>query len=207
VDGSAPTTASPAYAAPFTVPLGTTVRAATYTVDGEPLAAARSFSLAPEALLTRNSAELDACPDGAMGLRVPLSPDVTATAPVFNVNLFDACWVYPKARLDGVTRIEVAAARLPRNYGLAHDIDKVMSHPASTPFGELVIRAGSCAGPVLASLPLPDPKAGGDVHLPLDAAIKPQAGEQDLCMIFTAPIDGPLYAINTVQLVQARDAR
>jgi hexosaminidase len=207
VDSAPPTADSPIYAAPFKAPLGALIQARTYTADGQPLSAPRQFSLAPEALLTRDSAQLEACPDGAMGLRVPLSPDVTTTAPVFDVNLFDSCWIYPKARLDGVARIEVAAARLPRNYGLAHDIDKVVSHPASTPFGELVIRAGSCAGPVLASLSLPDPKAGGDVHLPLGAAIKAQTGEQDLCMMFTAPIDGPLYAINTVQLVRTGDAR
>ena len=59
---------------------------------------------------------------------------------------------------------DISAARLPRNYGLAHDQSKVVAHPASTPYGELVVRGASCAGPVLASFPLPDPKAMGDVQ-------------------------------------------
>jgi hexosaminidase len=201
LDGSTPTASSRLYTGPIAAPLGAEIRAAAYTPDGELLAAPRSFSLAAQALQTRSSSELTACPNGAMGLRVPLTPDAVTTAPVFDVNLFDSCWLYPKARLDGVGRIEVSAARLPRNYGLAHEIVKVMSHPAATPYGELSIRAGRCGGPVIATLPLPDPKAGGDVHLALNAALTPRTGEEDLCLIFTAPIDGPLYAIDKVELV------
>ncbi len=201
VDGSAPTIASPVYRAPFTLPLGAEIQAATFTVEGQPLAAARHFSLTPQALLTRSSAQLDACPAGAMGLRVPLSPDVITTAPVFDVNLFDACWIYPKARLNGVARIEVAVARLPRNYGLAHDQAKVVSHPAATPFGELVVRAGGCDGPLAATMPLPDPQAGGDVRMALTAPLNAGGGQRDLCLLFTAPIQGPLYGIDTVRLV------
>ncbi len=201
LDGSTPGPASPAYVTPFTVPLGTQVQAATFTPDGQTLASPRRFSLAADALLTRNSSALSACPNQALGLRVPLTPDATTTAPVFDVDLFDSCWIYPKTQLDGVSAITVSAARLPRNYGLAHDIDKVVSHPKTTPFGELVVRAGACDGPVAARVPLPDPKAGGDVHLSLTSALT-LTGEQPLCLLFTAPIDGPLYAIDQVRLVR-----
>jgi hexosaminidase len=134
-----------------------------------------------------------------MGLRVPLTPDAMTTAPVFDVDLFDDCWTYPKTQLDGVGAIEVAAVRLPRNYGLAHEIDKVVSHPKTTPFGELLVRAGGCEGSVVASFPLPDPNAGGDVHLSFKSALA-LTGEQPLCLMFTAPIDGPIYAIDQVRL-------
>ena len=204
LDGSTPTSGSPVYTAPFTVPLGTRVQAATFTPDGQTLAAPRRFSLATDALLTRDSAALSACPHQAMGLRVPLTPDATTTAPVFNVDLFDTCWIYPKTRLDGIAAIAISAVRLPRNYGLAHDIDKVISHPRTTPFGELVVRAGGCDGPIAATFSLPDPKAGGDVHLSLKSDLA-LIGEQPLCLLFTAPIDGPLYAIDRVRLVRKGD--
>ncbi len=201
LDGSTPTPRSPPYTAPFTVPLGTEVEAATFTPDGQTLAAPRRFSLAVDALLTRDSATLSACPHQAMGLRVPLTPDATTTAPVFDVDLFDDCWTYPKTRLDDIGAIAIEAVRLPRNYGLAHEIDKVVSHPKTTPFGELAVRAGGCDGPAAATFPLPDPNAGGDVHLSFrsDLAL---TGEQPLCLLFTAPTDGPLYAIDQVRLVR-----
>jgi len=201
LDGSLPNAGSPAYVAPLTVPLGTEVWAATFTPDGQTLAAPRRFSLATDALLTLDSVQLSACPHQAMGLRVPLTPDATTTAPVYDVDLFDDCWTYPKTRLDDIAAIVIAAVRLPRNYGLAHEIDKVVSHPKTTPFGELVVRAGACDGPVVASFPLPDPKAGGDVHLSLRSNLA-LTGEQPLCLIFTAPIDGPLYGIDQVRLVR-----
>jgi hexosaminidase len=201
LDGSTPTPASPAYVAPLTVSLGAQVQAATFTPDGQTLAAPRRFSLASDTLLTLNSVELSACPHQAMGLRVPLTPDATTTAPAFNVDLFDDCWVYPKTQLDGIGAILISAVRLPRNYGLAHEINKVVSHPKTTPFGELLVRAGGCDGPVTASFPLPDPNAGEDVHLSFRAKLA-LTGEQPLCLLFTAPIDGPLYGIDQVRLVR-----
>ncbi|TWB13688.1 hexosaminidase [Nitrospirillum amazonense] len=198
-DGSAPTPASPRYEAPLRLTLPAILNAAVFSDAGQMLAAPRRYDLAAEALRTRQSGELAACPQGEMGLRIPLTPDAATRSPVFNVNLFDACWVYPKARLNGVTALTVQAARLPRNYGLAHDAVKVRSHPATKPNGELVVRVDGCDGPVAATVPLPSP-AKAPVQFPLTAPLPVATGEHDLCLTYTASIHGPLYAIGSVSL-------
>ena len=208
LDGTAPTPASPALAAdgrPLTVSPPARLRAVAFDNAGHPLAAEREQRFDTETLLTRSSNQLQACPPGEMGLRVPLRTEATDWKPVFNVNIFDACWIYPRARLDGVQGIAVDAGRLARNYGLAHDAVKVIQHPASRPGGELEVRQGDCQGPVLASLPLPAGTAPS--AFTLKAALPPLTGVQDLCLRFTAPIDGPLYAIDAARLLAAQPAR
>lgn len=203
IDGSAPTATSPLYATPFEVTLPATIRALAFAADGTPLAAARTRTLDRASLSTRRSSELQACPGGDLGLRLPLLPDLgRADTPVYNVDLFHSCWIYPAARLDGVAAIHVDAARLARNYGLAHDQAKVVAYPAQTVHGELEVRRDSCNGPALARLPLP---AGHAVGRPLDlqGRLSSSAGAHDLCLRFTAPIDGPLYAIGAVHLLES----
>jgi len=202
-DGSIPTLASPRYVGPIALSLPATVRAQPFAADGTVLAAVRSRVLNDAALRTLPSSELVPCPDGDSGLRLPLMPDLGAPdTPVYNADIFRACKIYPAARLDGIAAIHVDAARLPRNFGLAHDQVKVISYPATTAHGELEVRLDRCDGPVLVRLPLPAGKAPG-ARMSLSGAMPAQSGDHDLCMRFTAPSDGPLYAIGTVQLITA----
>jgi hexosaminidase len=200
-DGSAPGATATAYAGTFDVTLPTTVRAITFAPDGTPLAAVRSRVIDRTSLLTRRNGEFTKCPDGGLGLRMPLLPDLGAMdTPVYDVDLFHSCWLYPKAPLDGITGIQVDMARLARNYGLAHDQSKVVSYPAATAHGELEVHQDTCAGPLLTRLPLPPGKALGE-RFTLDGALPRSSGEHDLCLRVTAPIDGPLYGLGTVQLL------
>jgi hexosaminidase len=48
-------------------------------------------------------------------------------------------------------------------------------------------------------MPLPDP-AHNARNFTLNAALPAQQGEHALCLIYTAPIDGALYAIDQVSL-------
>jgi hexosaminidase len=131
---------------------------------------------------------------------MPLLPDLGALdTPVYDIDLFHACWLYPKAPLDGVTGVRIEAARLARNYGLAHERSKVVAYPAKTPNGELEIHQDTCAGPLLASLPLPTGKAPGE-KIVLRGALPATRGGHDLCLRVTAPIDGPLYGLDSVTL-------
>ncbi|MEE7559963.1 beta-hexosaminidase, partial [Xanthomonas sp. Kuri4-2] len=201
-DGSEPGASSPRYTAPFPVTLPATVKAAVFSEAGVPLAAMRSRRFDRAALLSVDTQGLRNCADqGPLGLRVPLLPDLPgADAPVYNVDLFHACWIYPQARLDGVSAIRIDAARLARNYGLAHDQSKVQQYPATAPGGELEIREG-CDGALLAQVPLPAGDTLGETF-PLEAALPARSGTHDLCLRFTAPIQGPLYAIGGVHLIE-----
>ncbi len=201
LDGSVPTASSPAYAAPFEVTLPATVRAIALDARGEPLAAPRVRVLDVANLLTRESAELPNCPGSDFRLRVQPTPDATSLAPAYNVNIFDTCQRWPDARLDGIAAIHVEVARLERNYQLAHDAKLVVSRPARTAHGELVVHLDGCDGQVLASMPLPDPT--GPRRFPLSAALAGTKGVHELCLIFTAPTDGPLYGIERASLTPA----
>jgi len=199
LDGSAPTPASPRYDAPFEVSLPATVRAASFADDGSRLAAPRQRVLDRAALLSLPGDTLPNCPGSDFRLRLQPMPDAKSTQPVYAVNVFDACQQFPATWMDGVTAIHVDAVRLPRNFALAHEQKLVVSRPHATPFGELVVHADRCDGPVLASMPLPDP-AHSARHFALDARLPAQHGEHALCLIYTAPIDGPLHAIERVTL-------
>jgi hexosaminidase len=198
LDGSEPTASSARYTQPLAVTLPTTVRAATFSVGGIALASSRERVLDRDSLLARNSGELLNCPGSDFTLRVQPMPDATSVAPVYNLNVFDACRRYPAARLDGVRSIRVDVARLPRNYALAHEAKLVKSHPATTANGELVVRRDRCDGPTVATLPLP--AVDGPRNFTLQGAMVPTKGAHDLCLIFTSPIDGPLYAIDKAAL-------
>lgn len=199
LDGSAPTPASPRYDAPFNVTLPATVRAASFATDGSALAAPRQRVLDRASLLSLPGTALANCPASNFRLRLQPTPDAPGTQPAYAVNVFDACQLFPPTLLDGVGAIRVAAVRLPRNFALAHEQRLVIARPHATPFGELVVHADTCTGAVLASMPLPDP-AHGPSRFELQARLPAQTGERSLCLVYTAPLDGPLYAIGNVAL-------
>jgi hexosaminidase len=202
LDGSTPDVRSLRYAAPFSAKLPVTIKAATYAQDGSLLAAARTRELDRASLLSREGVDLPNCPGSEGRLRVQPMPDATSMAPVYAINLFNACQQFPSVPLDGVAAIHVDAVRLENHYALAHDAKSVTSRPRATPRGELVVHVDRCDGPVLASMPLPDP-ATSTRRFALDATLPPQQGQHHLCLIYTAPIDGPLYALGRVSLIPA----
>jgi len=200
LDGSTPTVASPLYRTPLEVKLPLTVRAVTFSSDGMLLASPRQRVLDRASLLSVSGNAMPNCPGGDFRLRVQPMPDTESLAPVYSINVFDSCQLYPSTPMDNIVRIHVDAVRLPRNYQLAHDAKLVVSHPHSTPFGELVVHQDRCDGAVLVSLPLPDP-ARSMRRFALDAAMPASHGSHALCLIYTAPIDGDLYALDRVILL------
>jgi hexosaminidase len=199
LDGSAPTADSAFYGAPFLVTLPVTVRAAAFTSDGVELSAPRTRVLDRAALYRISGNALANCPGSDFRLRVQPLPDAVSLQPVYSINVFDTCQMVPAMALDGVLAIHVDAVRLVRNYALAHEAKRVVSRPHSTPFGELLVHRDRCDGPLLASMPLPDP-ARSPRRFALDAALPAASGAHALCLIYTAPIDGPLYAFDEVSL-------
>lgn len=201
LDGTTPTARSKAYASPLSVAPGTVLRAAAFAGDGRPTATPRSFETSRVALLRRTASDLVACPKGAIGLRVPLTSEATANTPVYNVNIFDTCTMYPAAPVDVAGGFTVDVARLARHYGLAHDTSKLTQHYAVTAHGELIVRTGGCDGPVAASFPLPDP-ANSPTRMTFKGTLPKGTGDSDLCMLFTESLDDPFYAVETMQLTE-----
>jgi hexosaminidase len=199
VDGSTPSQMSPLYKLPFEVKLPTTVRAASFATDGSEMAAVRQRVLDRASLLSISGNAMPNCPGSDFRLHVQPTPDAASLSPVYSINVFNSCQLYPATLMDGLTTIRIDAVRLERNFALAHEQKLVVSRAHSTPFGELVVHQDQCDGKLLASLPLPDPKHGKR-QFQLDAKLPAQTGEHALCLSYTAPIDGPLYAIDHVML-------
>jgi hexosaminidase len=199
LDGKMPTARSKAYAVPLSLTPGTSLNAATFSADGQAIAAPRSFDSSRAALLRRSSSELAACPKGRLGLRVPLTAEATANGPAYNVDIFDSCTVYPAAPLDVAKRFTVDVARLARHYGLAQDEAKLKRHYSVTSFGELVVRTGGCEGQIAGTFPLPDPKTSPN-RMTFSGALPKGTGDADLCMLFTASLESPIYAVEAMQL-------
>lgn len=192
-DGSTPGPASPVYRQPIELSLPATVTAVPFAADGRPLADARTQRIDKNALASFDSAHLSACPNSDLGLRVPLLPDATAPAPVYDVDVMNACWQVRSVHLDGIASVVIDGAWLARNYGLAHDAIKVVARASRTAKGEFDIHLDRCDGPLLASLPLPGPAEPG-VPFRVTSVVPGHAGMHDLCVLSTAPIHGALAA-------------
>ncbi|WP_084581658.1 beta-N-acetylhexosaminidase [Sphingomonas azotifigens] len=209
LDGKQPTAKSPVYKAPLTLKPGTTITAAAFDAAGVATATPRSFDTSRIALLTRTSSDMVACPKGALGLRVPLNSEAQENAPVFNVNLFDTCTAYPAAPLDVATGFTVDVARTPRNYGLAHDFNKVRAHYNVSTYGELIVRARCIAAAkdpsikpiVVATFVLPDP-AKAPQQFRFTGTLPKLSGDEDLCFQFTSPLSDPFYTVERVVLTE-----
>jgi len=196
-DGSTPGPNSPIYKHPFDVALPATVSAASFAADGHPLARGRTERFDARTLGIIDGSGFQGCPTGGLGVRVPLLPDATAPAPVYDVDVISSCWKLPQVSLDGASTITIDGAWLARNYGLAGDASKVVSRAARTPAGELEVHVDRCDGPLAASLPLPtNTSPGTTFHL--TAAWPAHTGRHDICVFSTAPIHGSLSAIGRV---------
>lgn len=192
-----------AYTAPITIRTGTILEAAAYYSDGRAAAKPRRFDASRAALLTAVPTDLSACPQGALGLRVPLNAGQSEEAPAFNVNIFDTCTQWADAPLGEAKAVTIDVARLPRHYGLAHEESALRAHYAVTAHGELVVRAGGCDGSVIGTFPLPDPKTAPN-RMRFSAPMADRREDANLCFQFTSPLSDPFYAVEKVVLEDRR---
>jgi hexosaminidase len=196
-NGSVPDAGSLIYRQPIDVALPVTISAASFGADGRALARVRTQRFDARTLAGVDSHRMEACPKGGLGLRVPLLPDATAPAPVYNVDVMNSCWVVPRVVLDKASGITIDGAWLARNYGLAHDAENVVSRPAKTSAGEFEVHLDRCDGPLLVSLPLPA-KAQPGTTFRVAAKWPAQAGVHDVCVLSTAPIHGLMSVVGRV---------
>ena len=213
-DGSSPTPRSRAYATPLALKPGTVVTAVAFDATGTATAAPRRFDSSRGALLARASSDMAACPAETLALRVPLAADATGNAPVYNINLFDTCTLYPAAPLDVARGYTVEIVRLARHYGLAHDAAQLRAHYNVSDHGELLVQVGCTAAdaarkagdttahPIAAgAFPLPDP-ATAPQRFTVSGTLPRMAGDHDVCFQFTSPLSDPIYTVGRVQLTE-----
>jgi hexosaminidase len=120
---------------------------------------------------------------------------------VFDVDLFNPCWLWPRAPLDGISGIEATVGQIPYNFQLAGDVRNIVPRPKpSTPHGELVVTLDGCSGREIARIPL-DAALANPALTMLDASWPPIEGAHDLCFEFATEGHDPLWTIDRVRLV------
>jgi hexosaminidase len=195
-DGGEPTASSKQYRAPFELKLPVELRAATF-VDGQALAMPTSRRIDAASLLTRSDEELAMC-TGALMLRLEDDGPLEGERAIFNADIFNPCWEWKAADLDGIASITVRAGRMPYYFQLAHDESHRKFKPAKSVHGELEIRAG-CEGAVLATVPMPA-ATDADGFVELKAKLESTNDPQDLCIYFTGDTRPAMWVLDRVTL-------
>ena len=201
-DGSAPTPESPLYSAALSVALPATVRAQAY-FHGRALAPPVLRELSQASLRSRSDEELAMCTNQLM-LRLEDDGPRTGERAVFDVDIFNPCWEWKQASLQGIAAIEVRAGRIPYFFQLAHDEPHRTFKPAATPNGEFELHAG-CDGPALASLPMPA-QTDADGFVTLRAPLRDAPATTDLCLWFTGDTRPAMWVLDRVTLLPASAA-
>jgi hexosaminidase len=119
---------------------------------------------------------------------------------VVNADIFDPCWIYEQANLDGIGRVSVRVGQLPFNFQLWRDTKQIVTRAATVPGGALEIRLDSCEGEVVARLPLA-PARRSQALTTLEAILPAQGGRHDLCLTFASGAHDPLWMIDEVALL------
>jgi len=200
-DGSEPTTTSPLYSQPLNVALPTTVAANAFA-NGIALAAPRKFAVDLRSLRARGSHALESC---KKGLALRMEDDAPAAGEgseraLLLADVFDPCWVYNDADLDGMTHLEVRVGQLPHNFQLWRDAKLVVTRPATIPGGALEVRVDGCEGKPVATLPLA-PARKSDGLTTLQATLPATTGKHDLCFIFASGEYNPMWVVDEVALL------
>jgi len=122
---------------------------------------------------------------------------------IFSVDLFNPCWLWPHAPLDGIGGIAVQVGQIPYNFQLAHDIANVVPRPSpESAAGELLVKLDSCKSAPIAKISLATASANQALTT-LSASWPPIAGAHDLCFEFASRGIDPLWVIDRVQLIPA----
>ncbi len=197
LDGRDPGPQSPAYRQPLALTPPVLLKAAVFA-DGQALAPPSALALDPASAWTRADEALESCA-GRLVLRLEDDGPVEGERAVYDVDIFDPCWRWKAAPLQGVTRVRVRAGRIPYYFRLAHDEPHRRFAPARSPHGEMDLHAGNCDGPRLASVPLPA-APGADGFVVLDAEFPAQAADADLCIRFTGDTRPRMWVLDQVTL-------
>ncbi len=191
-DGSAPSSNSTPYVRPleFSAQGKATLRAATFEPGGGlGLAASRTQVLDESTLLSRDGSELASC-SNQPEMRLAGTQPAQGPRPVYKTSVGDMCWLWRRAPLDGVQHVTLTVGRVAWLFGDEAQGAVVRSKVSSA--GEFEIHSDSCAGPLLARLPL-EPTVRGDGRNELNAPVSTSKlnDARDLCIFATGdPRDG-----------------
>ncbi|MEP6906489.1 MAG: family 20 glycosylhydrolase, partial [Pseudoxanthomonas sp.] len=191
------------YRQPLQLPLPANLRVATFA-DGKAIHSVQRFDFTHASLLDRSDEGLTLCTTDGPVLRMEDDGPAEGPRALFNVAIFEPCWKWVGAPIDGITAVRVRAGRLPYLIQLGDEDSKRRFLPAETAHGELDVRMDGCDGPRLASAPLP---AGpdGDGFITLQASlIAPGSGLHDLCIRFSGDTRPDMWVLDRITLLPSK---
>ncbi|MEP9359161.1 family 20 glycosylhydrolase [Sphingomonas sp. KR3-1] len=198
-DGTPVTARAPLYAGPLALPLPTRLRAASFH-GSEALGGAIDQPFDARSVRTRGDEDMKTCSNRVV---LALEDDYPAAGKraVFRTDIFAPCWQWEAAPIGGAKAIALTVGQIPFNFQIGKDIESIHFRTPATPAGEFEIRAGSCQGPLIATLPLaPAVTNPGLTRLLAPLPLRP--GNESLCISYTAKGVSPMWALESVELVQ-----
>jgi hexosaminidase len=198
LDGSEPQPDSSPYAGAFSVKLPATLRAGTF-FHGRAVVAPTTQELSEMMLLHRDSHELKLCSE-RLALSLEDDAPLKGKRPVFLVDILNPCWIYEKADLEGIVKVETGVGQVPFNFSIGADRDKIALRAPHGPYGELEVHLDNCHDGPVATMSLA-PAIHNDAVTKLAAPLARTGGVHDLCFVFTQGNIDPLWVLNWVQLV------
>jgi hexosaminidase len=190
-DGSTPTSTSTQYVRPLEFPTQgkEMLRAATFGSGGFDLAAPRTQVLDASTLLSRDGSDLASCSNQS-GMRLDGSLPAQGPRPVYKADVGNMCWLWRRAPLEGIGRVTLTVGRVTWRFG--DEARGAVVRPKASAAGEFEIHADSCAGPMLARLPLATSSgAAGQNELSAIVSTSKLNDSRDLCIFATGdPRDG-----------------
>jgi hexosaminidase len=200
LDGRDPSGNAAVYDSPLRLVVGTEIRAATY-VDALRVSRVWARRLDARSLARRDSHDLDLCTNGIGLLLEPASGPTSQDAPLA-VDIMNPCWVYRGVDLGRTHSLTAAVAPLPFNYEIGADAGKIRVGDSRTVEGELEIHVDACETPAVATMALRAAAAhGGVTELP-PVMLPRGSGVHDLCLRFARPRQGPLWALDWVEITE-----
>jgi hexosaminidase len=198
LDGSRVTAASPVYRGPVTVKFPTRLKAASFH-DGRALPGGLAETITAQRMRWRSDEALKTCTKRVV---LALEDDYPATGARarFVTDIFNPCWLWEKAPVGDAKRIAITVGQIPFNFQIGKDIEGIKFAPPATPEGEFEVRAGGCEGQRVATLPLA-PAAGNPGLTRLVGTFEPRAGNETLCIRYTAKGVEPMWAVDAVELI------
>ena len=201
LDGSEPRAGSALYRAPLQLPLPTTLRAAAFH-DGAALAPPVAFRIDRRALLGRGGTQLRMCVDEGPVLRMEDDGPADGPRALFDVAIFEPCWRWTDAPMDGIAGLRVRAGRLPWLIQLSEAEERQRRYlPARSAHGEMDVRIDGCDGPQVATAPLP-PAPDADGFVTLSAPVSATAaGTRELCIRFSGDTRPAMWVLDRIDLL------
>ncbi len=196
------TAASPLYDKPLTLAEGAKLTAATFIGD-QSLGAPKTWTATDKGARFRVSQQLKMCSDKLV-LNLEDDAPPRGDRKLFLIDVMEPCWAWRDVDLTGVNGIELSVGQVPFNFQIGAAKDEIKFRPPMSPAGEFEVRAGGCDGAVVATLPLA-PAVNNPKVTKLTAPLTATVGRKDLCFTYTARGVDPMWTIDSVQLVTAKE--